>query len=110
MLSKHVLTAGSICTSLQPVIPCGQEIELKYMPTSLILRAVDAPWTLPSGDLPSLPPSFSRRGRFQLVPREERFKRTLAKDVQIEIRRGQFAVLPADTRVVYGAQGNTSTL
>ena len=32
-------------------------------------------------------------------------KRTLAKDVQIEIRRVQFAVLPADTRVVYGAQG-----
>ena len=83
----------------------GAPIELKFMPTSLILRAVDAPWTLPPGDLPSLPPSFSRRGLFQLVPREERLKRTLAKDVQIEIRRVQFAVLPADTRVVYGAQG-----
>ena len=31
--------------------------------------------------------------------------RDRAKDVQIEIRRVQFAVLPADTRVVYGAQG-----
>ena len=60
----------------------GSAIELNYMPTSLILRAVDAPWTLPSGDLPSLPPSFSRRGLLQLVPREERFKMTLAKDVR----------------------------
>ena len=83
----------------------GAPIELKFMPTSLILRAVDAPWILPPGDMPTLPPSLSRRGLFQLVPREERLKRTLAKDVQIEIRRVQFAVLPADTRVVYGAQG-----
>ena len=86
----------------------GTEIELKYMPTSLILRAVGAPWALRSEALPDLsrlPELVCRRGLFQLEPSTMYLPKVLGKDVKIKVRRIQFPVVPADVRTVYGAQG-----
>ena len=39
----------------------GEPILLRYLPTRLLLRAVDAPWTLPRDQLPPLPEDVDRR-------------------------------------------------
>ena len=85
----------------------GEYITLQYMPASLLLRVPGAAWILPTSDLPSIPPGVSRRGLFQLRPSTAYLRLRVEKDVFINVRRTQFPVLPSDTRVVYGAQGET---
>ena len=85
----------------------GDYISLTHMPASLLLRAPDAAWVLPSGALPALPHGMSRRGLFQLRPAVAYLRLCVGKDKYISIRRTQFPVQPADARVVYGAQGET---
>ena len=77
------------------------------MPATLVLRAVDAPWTLLQQDLPQLAPSTNRRGLFQLQPKQEHLRRKVGEDAHIQVRRTGFAVAPADARIVYQAQGET---
>jgi len=85
----------------------GEPILLEYMPVSLILRAKDALWSLTSNCLPSLSPAVSRQGLFQLRPSTAHFRRHVEKDTYIKIRRLQFAVLPAGTKVIHSAQGES---
>jgi hypothetical protein len=85
----------------------GDAFPLRYLPVSLLLRAVDASWALVDRSLPNLPASMSRHGLFQLRPSQAGIRRKVEKDVFITIRRSQFAVLPSDTKIVYAAQGET---
>ena len=85
----------------------GEPWTLTYMPVSLLLRALDVPWALTSTSLPSLPPEMSRQGLFQLRPSSVNLRVKLEKDLCLDILRTQFAVHPADTKIVYGAQGET---
>ena len=85
----------------------GRPHLLEYMPVSLILRAVDAPWRLAEGMCPKLPKSFSRQGLFQLRPSQTWIRIKVEKDKYINVRRTMFSVSPADSRIVYQAQGET---
>jgi hypothetical protein len=85
----------------------GDPYQLRYMPISLLLRAVDACWSLEGHSLPELPASMSRHGLFQLRPTQVHLRRKVEKDRFISVRRSQFALLPSDTKVVHGAQGET---
>ena len=85
----------------------GEYICLKYMPASLLLRVPKAPWILPTRELPSIPSGVSRRGLFQLQPTTKYLRYLVEKNTYISVRRTQFPVLPADTRIVYAAQGET---
>ena len=85
----------------------GDAFQLRYLPVSLILRAVDAPWAMVGQNLPKLPDSMSRHGLFQLRPAQVHLRRKVEKDKFINIKRSQFAVLPSDTKIVYAAQGET---
>jgi hypothetical protein len=93
--------------NLPAAVLAGEAIELEFMPATLILRAVDVPWTLLQQDLPQLAPSTNRRGLFQLRPKQEHLRRKVGEDAHIQVRRTGFAVAPADTRIVYQAQGET---
>ena len=86
---------------------CGDYFQLRWMPLSLLLRVPSAAWILPSNQLPNLPPHIDRRGLFQLLPSSGYIRVNMDKNHFISVRRTQFQVLPADTRVVYGAQGET---
>ena len=86
-------------------VVAGEHISLEYMPVSFILRAVGAPWVLTRDCLPRLPESMPLNGLFQLRPTQVYFRRVVAADKFINIRRTQFAVMPADTKVVHSAQG-----
>ena len=46
----------------------GEPVILEYLPLQLLLRALDAPWTLPSLQLPELPADYDRAGLFLLDP------------------------------------------
>ena len=50
---------------------------------------------------------MSRRGLFQVRPRTSYLRLRVEGDTYISVRRVQLPVMPADTRVVYGAQGET---
>ena len=85
----------------------GEYISLEYMPASILLRVPGAAWVLPACDLPAVDPGISRRGLFQLRPSTAYLRLHVEKDTYVSVRRTQFPVLPADTRIVYGAQGET---
>ena len=85
----------------------GQPHQLKYMPTSLLLQAENASWTLPATELPAgLPSDIDRRGLFQLRPCCDYF-RICVDNEYISVRRTSIRALPADTITVYAAQGGT---
>ena len=90
---------------IEAVTTAGQPHQLKYMPTAMLLRAVDAAWTLPSSLLPPLPHTIDRRGLFLLRPATDFIKHSMRGEEKLHVRRTQFQVIPASTRVVYGAQG-----
>ena len=50
---------------------------------------------------------MNRRGVFQLLPTELSFRYHVGQREYVTIARKQFAVLPASTRIVYAAQGET---
>ena len=86
-------------------VVAGEPITLEYLPISLLLRAVNVPWSLATNALPRLPANMRRQGLFQLRPTSRYLRRKVAKDEFINIRRTQLATLPADTKVVHSAQG-----
>ena len=77
------------------------------MPATLVLRAENAPWMLERSSCPPLPLRVNRRGLFQLRSTQEHLRRLAQKDHYISVRRSGFSVMPADTRIVYEAQGET---
>ena len=91
--------------------PCevvaGDPVTLQYMPATLTLREADAPWALPGVSCPKVSPGVSNRGLFHLSPSTAYIRRIVEKDHYISVRRTQFAVMPADTRIVYAVQGAT---
>ena len=48
---------------------------------------------------------YDRRGLFLLYPETKYLKRLLADGTSLQVRRTHFPLVPADTRIVYGAQG-----
>ena len=44
---------------IPPVVYAGSPIVLQYLPHQLLLRAVDAQWSLPASQLPTLPSSIN---------------------------------------------------
>ena len=44
-----------------PAVHAGDPVVLNYLPSHLLLRAVDAPWTLPEDQLPPLPDDMDRK-------------------------------------------------
>ena len=83
----------------------GVPYTLKFMPSHLLLRAVDAEWTLPASQLPKLPADWDKQGLFLLGPQTDYFSLWLPDSGSFEIRRTQFQVMSADSRIVYAAQG-----
>ena len=83
----------------------GDPILLDYLPTHLLLRAVDASWTLPDDHLPSLPDDVDRKGLFLLPRVTDYWTYSVPQGEGINVRRTHFKVVPADTRIVYAAQG-----
>ena len=102
---EHIVFADE--EDLPTSLVAGDPELLRFMPATLVLRALKAPWKVADKALPALPTSMSRWGLFQLRPTTEYVVRVVDKDRKIYVRRTQFAVLPADTRIVYGAQGET---
>ena len=85
----------------------GHPHELQFMPTSLLLRAEKAEWTLPDTELPSgIPKNINRRGLFQLRPAYDYIRHRVGEEY-ITVRRTTFHASPADTITVYAAQGGT---
>ena len=77
------------------------------MPVSLWLQAADALWTLPAASFPDdMPHGVDRTGLFQLRPTYKYLTATWQEE-SFSVRRTTFQVLPADTIIVYGAQGGT---
>ena len=88
-------------------IVAGRPHHLRFMPTSLLLRADNVDWQLYHADLPlTLPRHVNRRGLFQIRP-SCGYLRVEAATGPISIRRCTFRILPADTATVYTAQGGT---
>jgi hypothetical protein len=85
----------------------GVPLTLRFMPTALVLRAAGASWELSRDACPDFPASVDRRGLFLLRPSENYIKRTVSHDKFVHLKRTPFAVVPADTRIVYSAQGET---
>ena len=82
-------------------------IHLRYMPVSLWLRADDAEWTLDRSLFPDdMPVDTDRTGLFQLRPTSFKLAATYEEQT-FQVRRTTFQVVPADTIIVYGAQGGT---
>ena len=80
---------------------------LEYLPLQLLLRALDARWTLPSSQLPELPADYDRAGLFLLDPHTEYATLPVGKTDSLHVRRTHFQVVPADARIVYAAQGES---
>ena len=88
----------------------GAPIFLQYMPVCLLLRAVGAEWTLPASMLPHfLDNDYNRKGLFLLYPDTKYLKIPGADGNPVKVRRTHFPVVPADTRIVYAAQGEGFT-
>ena len=82
-------------------------IHLRCMPVSLWLQAADASWSLRGKCLPAdMPHTTDRTGLFQLRPTYT-YLYTKWEEETLRVRRTGFKVLPADTIIVYGAQGGT---
>ena len=125
-VGMHLLLFGKACVQLSLMNGCecrlerlvladeepefqnvevGVPTELKYMPAGLLLRALDVDWMLPTETLPPLPRGFDRRGLFLLRPSTDYIPLTTAAGHALQVRRVQFSVVPASTRIVYNAQG-----
>ena len=86
----------------------GRPILLRYMPVCLLLRAIGAEWTLPSSLLPKfLDGNIDRKGLFLLYPETKYIKRNSPGEQPVNVRRTHFPIVPADARIVYGAQGES---
>ena len=85
----------------------GEPVVLEHLPLQLLLRAVDAQWTLPASQLPDLPADYDRAGLFLLDRRTDYFTLPLGKADKLHVRRTHFQVVPADVRIVYAAQGES---
>ena len=85
----------------------GDPIELEFLPQSLLLRAKGAQWKLPPSKLPPLSPTVDRRGLFQLEATPVYLRRQVGAKEYKSFKRTGFLVVPADTRIVYAAQGET---
>jgi hypothetical protein len=86
--------------------PLGSPEILKYMPVALLLRATHGkPWVLPASELPKLPEGYDRQRLFLLRPGQSHLDYKLDAANTLEVRRTQFEVLPAGSRVIYAAQG-----
>ena len=85
----------------------GMPIELEFLPYSLLLRAKSAKWILPAAQLPPLPQTFDRRGLFQLTTSSCYTRHEVGTKIFSTFKRTGFRVAPADTRIVYAAQGET---
>ena len=84
---------------------------LTYMPTHLLLRATNVRWVLPDNQLPTLPETMPRQGLF-LLPRAHDYWTSIGPRLErekVEVHRVHFKVIPADTRIVYGAQGRATS-
>ena len=82
-------------------------VHLRCMPVSLWLQAEDASWTLDESHFPDdMPIMTDRTGLFQLRPTYAYLNATWEEET-FSVRRTTFQVLPADTIIVYGAQGST---
>ena len=92
---------------LPTVILLGQPVELSYVPQYLLLRALGTAWSLPQRKLPQLPLTADRQGLFLLSPKSVYLKRQVTKGEYCSFKRTNFQVVPADTRIVYAAQGAT---
>ena len=95
---------------LPKAVHAGEPILLTYMPTHLLLRATDVRWTLPDDQLPPLPDTMPRQGLF-LLPRAHDYFTSIGPPPErdrLEVHRVHFKVIPADTRIVYGAQGQAT--
>ena len=80
---------------------------LKNMPDAVLLRATGATWVLPPELLPDLPPEFDRRGLFLLKPTTSLRFTTSYQNTSYKVQRTQLPLLPSETRIVYGAQGES---
>ena len=124
----RVLLCSELCVRLQLVHGCvcvledivfadeeafpdvayaGEPVVLEYLPLQLLLRAVDAQWTLPSSQLPVLPADYDRIGLFLLDPHTDYFTLSVRGVDRLRVRRTHFQIVPADARLVYGARGET---
>ena len=88
-------------------VQVGTPTYLTYMPAGLVLRNLDAEWTLPTHTLPPLPRGYDRRGLFVLRPTTEYFSMTATDRKALQIRRIQFSIVAASARIVYNAQGES---
>ena len=102
---EHIVFADEEVLPTESV--AGTPHLLEYMPVSLILRAVDAPWSLTKDVCPDLPNNSNRRGLFQLRPTQTWLKVKGGQDKDVHVRRTTFAVLCADSLTVYQAQGES---
>ena len=86
----------------------GQPVFLRCMPTTLMLRVPDATWDLTRRPelCSALPAGIAGQGLFQLPPTTAYLRHRVEKEKYVQVRRTQFSVLPADTRIVYAAQGD----
>ena len=101
----HIVMADD--EDLPSDLVAGQPHSLRFMPTTLILRAEGVPWKLPEIYLPSgIPSDIDRRGLFQLRPAFDYLRVPVADDY-ISVRRTSFLLTPADTMTVWAAQGST---
>ena len=89
------------------VAVAGKPIELEFLPFSLMLRAKDAEWSLPPDLLLRLPAGTETRGLFQLTPTSTYARLEVRPKEYTNFKRTGFRATPADTRIVYAAQGET---
>jgi len=85
----------------------GAPTQLQYMPAGIALRVTSADWTLPSHMLPALPKAFDRRGLFFITPSTEYFNVLTEAKKTLHVRRTQLAIVPATSRIVWNAQGES---
>ena len=82
----------------------GDVTVLSYMPEAMLVRVIDAPWTLPDADLPTLPQSFDKTGVFVLKPISNTFNVLSADKTKLTVQRLMLPLVPASVCIVYGAQ------
>ena len=91
--------------TLPPAVRAGEPVLLEYLPAYLLLRATDARWMLPKSMLPSLPADYNLQGLFLMAPDTDYIVVNTDVRSKLNVRRTHFKVVPADSRVVYAAQG-----
>ena len=103
---EDIVFAPEEATEMPDYVPAGAPVFLRYLPSNLLLRALGSEWTLPPAMLPHFEDeSYDRRGLFLLSPETKYFTHALSGGETLRVRRTHYAVVPADTRIVYGAQG-----